>query len=275
MTYNLYIDVVFFINFVMDYLLLCILRIILKEKTTWLRMAAGSGAGALWACVVTVWPVLPRALEGLVTYTVISILMIKLSFQIKGAREVIKAVLGLYLSAVTLGGGIYALYQHTRAGYYVEQLIRGGGMDSASAAILLLCAAGVYTGLSGIWLVISEVRQRQSHIYSVTLSYQGRTETVSALLDTGNHLYEPVTHKPVHIVTAEVLEQLCEQVTAIIYIPYHAIGTEEGMLPGVFLDSMMVGQGEKKITITKPLVAISKQPLSPGGEYQMLLNEDL
>lgn len=275
MTYNLYIDVVFFINFVMDYLLLCILRIILKEKTTWLRMAAGSGAGALWACIVTVWPVLPRALEGLVTYTVISILMIKLSFQIKGVREVIKAVLGLYLSAVTLGGGIYALYQHTRAGYYVEQLIRGGGMDSAPAAILLLCAAGVYTGLNGIWLVISEVRQRQSHIYSVTLSYQGRTETVSALLDTGNHLYEPVTHKPVHIVTAEVLEGLCEQVTAIIYIPYHAIGTEEGILPGVFLDSMMVGQGEKKITITKPLVAISKQPLSPSGEYQMLLNEDL
>lgn len=275
MTYNLYIDVVFFINFVMDYLLLCILRIILKEKTTWLRMAAGSGAGALWACIVTVWPVLPRALEGLVTYTVISILMIKLSFQIKGVREVIKAVLGLYLSAVTLGGGIYALYQHTRAGYYVEQLIRGGGMDSAPAAILLLCAAGVYTGLNGIWLVISEVRQRQSHIYSVTLSYQGRTETVSALLDTGNHLYEPVTHKPVHIITAEVLEGLCEQVTAIIYIPYHAIGTEEGILPGVFLDSMMVGQGEKKITITKPLVAISKQPLSPSGEYQMLLNEDL
>lgn len=275
MTYNLYIDVLFCINFIMDCLLLAVVRRILKVDATALRIILGGALGAVWAVFIAVFPVFPVVLEAAVHYVVISGLMVSVAFRLRSWKEIVKAVLALYLAAVTLGGGMYALYQHTRVGYYVELVIRGNAVEAMPVYIFILLAAGTYFGVRCIWLNILEIRKRKSHLFQVVLYYQGKTETVTALMDTGNHLFEPVSHKPVHLITYEACRQLCESVSNVVYIPFQAVGTKNGLIPGVFLDRMEIEQEGEKKTVDKPLVAICRQPLSPGGEYQMLLHEDL
>lgn len=274
MTYNLYVDVLFLVNFIMDYTVLALLSVVLKVHATTRRMILGSAAGAGWAVFITAFPVLPGWLERLITYTVVSTLMVWITFRFQSLRELARGVCGLYLTAVTAGGAFYALYYHTRAGYYVELLIRGHMVQAMPLSIWILLIAGTYFGTKYLWCILLEARKRKKNYYQVTLYYRGRTEHVTALLDTGNHLYEPVTHKPVHVITYDACKYLCESISAIIYIPYHSLGTKDGMIPGVFLDAMEIEQDGQMTRIERPLVAISKESLSPGGEYQMLLHEE-
>lgn len=258
MTYNLYVDVFFVINFVMDFLILSILRSILKAHTTVFRTLLGGVIGALWSVFLVVCPVLPKILEIPLTYLGIGILMVKASFGTKGWRETGRALVGLYLTAVTAGGCIYLAYQK--------------GMP---VHIVALVITGAYFGTKFLWLNMLEMKKRQNHVYQVTLYYKGKSETVTAFMDTGNHLYEPASHKPVHILTYESLSRLCTHIPAVIYIPYQAVGVSDGLLPAIFLDSMEVFLDGKLQKIEKPLIAVYKKPLSPSGEYQMLLHEEL
>lgn len=275
MTYDLYVDVLFLVNFVMDFLLLTVLSKVMKLKGTVIRRVLSGMLGAGWAVFVVVWPVMPRVLEGMITYVLISGLMVKTAYRLKGMRDIGRAVLGLYLTAVTVGGMMYALYQHTKAGYYIEQVIRGNVAEAMPAYILILLMTGGFFGTKYLWLQMLDIKRKMNNIFLVTLYYRGKTEVVSALMDTGNHLYEPVTHKPVHVITYEACRQLCESVPAVVYIPFQSVGTKKGMMPGIYLDSMEVEQNGQLTTVQKPLVAICRQSLSPSGEYQMLLHEEI
>ena len=54
-------------------------------------------------------------------------------------------------------------------------------------------------------------------------------------------------------------------------IPYRAVGTENGMLPGVLFDRMEVMSEEcGSIWIERPIVAISKEPLFFGKDFTMM-----
>ena len=61
MAYDLYIDVLFLMNFLMDTLLLWTLRKILKYRGSPLRLFSGGLVGALWACAAALCPGMPPA----------------------------------------------------------------------------------------------------------------------------------------------------------------------------------------------------------------------
>ncbi|MFR5601920.1 MAG: sigma-E processing peptidase SpoIIGA, partial [Lachnospiraceae bacterium] len=162
----------------MDFLLLAVLRFILKYPFRPLRMLLGAGAGALWACVAAVFPVFPRILEMAVTYILVSGLMLWVSFGLTGIRELIKGIIGLYLSAVMLGGMMYALYQ---TGFFIQY-----GAEAIPMIILMLLALGSYFGIRFLWGITEETRKRRKYLCQVRLHYQDQEITVTALLDTGN-----------------------------------------------------------------------------------------
>lgn len=269
---NLYIDVLFCINFTMDFLALSIVRRGLRHRFRPWRMALSAGLGSAWAVFAAAFP-LPVWLEMPITYGAVSSLMVFISFDLRRPKEILQSVAALYLAAVVMAGAMEALYQHTAAGYYIEQFLRGNLRKAMPLFTFFLLAAGAWFGIqAGLWEVISMAGAR-SHFYEVTLYYKGREKKVRALLDTGNRLYEPVSRRPVHVVTYEAVKELCESVAGVVYIPFGSVGTR-GMLPGIFLDQMEVRQGNQVKVIKKPLIAVSKRALSKDGDYQMLLHEE-
>lgn len=275
MTYDLYIDVVFLVNFVMDYLLLVILRKILKLPGKSLRLIISSGLGALWACLTIVFPVLPLWLEGLITYFGVSSLMVIIAFKMREVRQIGKAVAGLYLTTVMVSGLGYFLYEHTKTGYNSVLYFYGVQGKKMPVFIFLLLIAGSYFGIRFVWNIILGERRQNENLYSVILHYRGRTQSLTALLDTGNRLREPVSQRPVNVVTYQACREICERVSNLLFIPYQAVGTKQGMLPAVKFDEMEILDGEHKVIIKEPLIAIAAEPLSADGRYQMLLHAEM
>lgn len=277
MTYTVYIDVVFGVNAIMDFVVLAILNRILRSGAGWGRIVSGAVIGAVWACAVSLLPGLPAWGRAAGTYVAVSALMAAVAFRPKGIKALGKAVLGMYAVAAALGGTMLALYQHTRAGYYLELLIRGeriGGLPAVSWVFLSLGSAAAVYGLSGALRDYARSRIDSRRYLEVKLGYQGREARLTALLDTGNCLREPVSGRPVHVVTAAALSELCPRVPGVIYVPYRAVGTSNGLLPAIFMDWMEVELDHKRYRFDRPLVAVIRESLSPAGKYQMLLQQE-
>lgn len=272
--YELYIDVVFLINLIMDLLLMSMARRMMKAQTTMVRIVLGSAVGAAGACLVIVWPVFLGLGELILAGVVLGGLMVKIGFHTKGVQELARGILSLVFVSVTMGGLMGVLYQHTYAGYYVEQLIRGNTAEGMPLLIWLFLAAGSWYGCKYLWIFALEVKRRQQHLYQVTLVCKERSLTFPGFLDTGNHLHEPVSGHPVHVVSKAVWAVCYQEGDPICLIPYHTIGSEEGFMPGMFLESMKI-QGEKECReIDRPLIAVSPHPVNRDGSYEILLNEE-
>ena len=277
MTYRVYIDVILIVNGVMDGILLAILNRILGAGAGTGRIVLGAVPGALWACAAALLPGMPLFLRFLGTGMVVPGLMVWTAFRPRGAKQLGRAVAGLYLTAAAAGGVAEFLYEHTRAGFYLELLLRG----ERAAGILLLCwlltAAG---GMAGAWVLLENAaemlkkRFRKRTYCQAVLCFQGKEVRVRGLLDTGNCLKEPVSGCPVHVASAQVMLKLCPRIRGVIFVPYRAVGTKSGILPAVRLDWMKVEMDDGEYCFSHPLVAASREPLSGRGDYDLLLQQE-
>ena len=103
---------------------------------------------------------------------------------------------------------------------------------------------------------------------------------VTALLDTGNRLYEPATKKPVSIGERDTLLALFpeeeEETEGFFLIPYHSIGGE-GVLKGKLLPEMaaVLEDGREVPCPGGPfLIALKEGRISPNADCQLILHGD-
>lgn len=276
MVYTVYIDVVFAVNTIMDMVVLAILNRVLSYRTTKRRLLAGAVIGGIWSCVVSVAPGLPPVVEILGTYVAVSSLMAIAAYHLSDVREVVKSVAGIYLVSVVLGGVMLMLYEHTKAGYYAVRILQAGeGLGIPLLAWMFMIAGSVlacYGFSGGIRGLIRSMAHRRD-LCKVILKYGEKEEAVTGLMDTGNLLREPVSGQPVHVAAYSLMRRLCPSVKGVVFVPYQSVGTSHGILPAVYIDRMEVEQEGRKYCLEKPLVAITKQSLSPSGEYQILIQK--
>ena len=104
MYYELYIDVYFLINLVMDYLLLLLVRSILKCTATHLRMLLGGLTGAAGACGIVLLPASLLIGKLILTYGILPVCMVKIGLQLKGKKLMVKGIVLFYLVSFLTGG---------------------------------------------------------------------------------------------------------------------------------------------------------------------------
>lgn len=194
-------------------------------------------------------------------------------------------------------GGIFLLLSCTLAGAVLLMGRAGVGyLTTASgfpvswqdARLLMLCGAGEYALVS----ILTEHTSNRKATAAVLLSSQGRTVLLRTLLDTGNLLKDPLTGQKVLIAEYDAVsallppsERLNREVfsnpvahsdrlgtqwgrTRLRLLPYHALGTERGLLLAVRVDRM-----EANGTVWEnQLVAVTGQRLSENGRYQGILH---
>lgn len=140
------------------------------------------------------------------------------------------------------------------------------------AAVLAYMAADILIDKRRKRMVLEECRAE------ITLEDQGERWELTGLVDTGNHLTEPLTGRPVSILDwqeAEKMARFCriqQEENGYLYIPFHSVGTEKGWMMGMVMDAMIIRYQEKEIRINHPVLAVSREKLSPGDRYQMIVN---
>lgn len=265
MTETLYLDLFFLVNLFADLYLLFLTGMILREPVRRRKgqLFLGAAVGAAVGCVLVFFPKLPLPVWILLELAIPALLMTQVAFGRCSLLETLRRVTVLGLTAVLSGGVFAALEATKRAWELTPWTFREFGLALSAAGGMLL--AGMVILKNGITL--------RNSLYEVTLHYQGKQKTVLALLDTGNQLYEPYGHQPVHILEKNAWPELPEPVFKVIYIPFCSVGNEHGILPAVRMERMEVRQrGEKIRVLEHPWVAISETPLSVRHQYEMLLH---
>lgn len=261
MTYNLYADVILANNFTMDFLLLSVVRKVMKLEKRKGGIFLASLAGAVYALAVMLVPFPIFFLQFFATYAVMSALMVLIAFRVRKPREILRAVAGLYLAAVMAAGFL--------------QLFEGLGGDRTSLLFYGAAAAGSIWLTMVLWKAAAGGAVQSGHLYQVTLYYRGKSGTFTGFLDTGNRLTEPVSGKPVSILSADSAKELFSRVDGVLYVPFRTVGREGGVIPAVRADRMEIREDGRNTVIENPYIALSKEPLSQAGAYQILLNEKL
>lgn len=256
MHYELYIDLFFLVNFLMDYFLLLMVGKMLKCRIRRLRIAAGSGLGAFLTCIFIVF--LRGKLWRLVLFHgVMSLSLLKTGLEIKEKRTLVKAWILLYVSAFLLGGILNVFQPYVRVGI-----------------VFLVLAFGGYHLSLGIWNLLSYFHRNKSGSCKVRLYRNHKEYEVYAMIDTGNRLRDPLTGRPVHVIAGEMAEKFdCGDLKSARVITYRSIGKENGTMPVLTMDCMCCWCEQEEKWVEKPLVAVSEnQELS--GVYEMILNPD-
>ena len=109
MVYRVYIDVIFAVNLFMDLAVLAMLNRLFSYRADLKHMIRGAVLGAVWACVLAVFPETPLLLQMFGTYVAVGSLMAVTAYGIRSRKELIRAVGGIYLISVVLGGVMLAL----------------------------------------------------------------------------------------------------------------------------------------------------------------------
>lgn len=263
---EIYLDVIFLENFLMDYILLSLTGKILQKHKKRPGMVAAAILGAAYTSVYTLAGVGQMSVVFQIMLPTVMYLMIRCAFEeSRGKKGMMCVATCLALSFIT--GGILSWAEQT---FRCVRQFRGKCM-TATGAILFgyMFVSGWLEGVRERWF------QKKNHL-PVCIRFGNRQIQCRGLMDTGNSLYEPVTGRPVVIVERELLTQnhilLPEGFFA---IPYHAIGTQKGILKGVLADELEIPeqQGEKRWQ--KVMLGIYEGKISQKDEYQVILHPKL
>lgn len=251
---KVYVDVVAFLNFLVDYLLILGTNRLSGFPPDYGRSAAAAGLGGIYggACLLPGF----SFLSGIFWRVVILCLIAVVAF-------------GLNQSALRRGG-VFVLLSMALGGIAV-------GMGQRNVPVLLLSAF-----LTWLLCSISFQGHAGSREYiPVKLCWEDRELHVIALKDTGNTLSDPLTGEQVLVAGADVAKKLLDLTAqqlqhpvetlaaaglpGLRLIPYRAVGQPGAMLLAVRFQNAMIGNRK-----AQPLVAFAPEVIARGEMYQML-----
>lgn len=269
MYYELYIDLFFLENFMMDSILLLFVRSVFGKKSFTIRTFTAGVIAAVFSCVVIVIR-MPEAVKCFCNYCIIPIVMIWLGVKISNIVQLFEGVLLLYFTAICLGG--------------IMQLFRPymGIVSVMYVSALMGCFI-----LKMSWNLLTREGNLQKRCCQVVLYDETKKWDIRAMIDTGNMLQDPAGQKPVHIISKKMAEKIygTKMVEELLeyslskeneekwmkkklhYIPCQTIqGTH--LLPVVTMEKMEIIQ-KSIIEIQMPQIGIG---IMEETDYQMIVN---
>lgn len=278
----IYVDTLFLLNAVIDYLLLLASAKLAGEPLCRVRFGLGALLGGGYA-VALFLPGMGFLYHPLCRIAA-AVLMVLTAFS--KSRRLLRQILIFFALACGFGGGVLAVSLLGGRG-----LTLGAGVfySSVDLKIVLASAAGCYGILTLLFHRWGRHSLQKGELEQITLRFFDEEIALTALRDTGNTLTDPVSGRPALVAHWERLEELFrsggglgrdevqDPVGALErlnrqwpgrfrLLPYRAVGVDRGLLLAVRVDEVRVG-GEVQRGV---LVAISPNPVSDGGNYQVL-----
>ena len=274
---TVYVDSLFTLNFIIDYLLLLCTAKVSGVSYRRRRYAAAAALGAAYAVAA----VLPAAawLGSAPMKLALGGGMALIAYG--GERRFFRCAVTFLAVSAAFGGAVWA------AGMLAGGS-GGGAYVPVSSRVLALSFAVSYAAVSLVYRRSGQRAERQ--LVTLTVSFGGRSVALRALRDTGNGLYDPISGKSVAVAEGTALLPLlpegaaaalavpdaAAQLTALRalpgcagrfrLIPYSAVGTGSALLTAFRPDSADVDGAD-----TDALLAISPNRLSHTGEHEAII----
>lgn len=195
---KIYVDLIFFINFILDLLLLISVSLILRRNVRIIKLILGALIGSL-----TIF-ILFTNINSFTLFFIkvlISIIMILVSFGFKNVKYFINNLVYLYLISIVLAGALYFI--NNSFSYKNTGLIFINNGFSINLFLVIILSPTI------IFMYIKNQRKQKeelSNYYEVTITFlNGLTKNLTGFLDTGNNLYDPYKKRPIIIINKDIL----------------------------------------------------------------------
>lgn len=259
---KIYVDLLLFLNFAFDFLLLLSVSILLRRNVSINRVISGAFVGSLSILFLFI-PISTITLFFLKIG--ISILMIGCAFGYRNMKYTIRNFTYLYITSIVLGGFLYFLnvqfsYQQKGLVFYHKGL-------SINYIVLIIFAPII------LYLYVKQglyLKQNYNHYYKVNLYLKNhKSIRLNAFLDTGNVLEDPYFHRPVILINKKSMIYDINEF-GMILVPYKTVGGD-GFLKCFPAEKIKIG---KKEYHCKFLVGIMEMPIHLDG-VDCILNKKI
>lgn len=277
-----YVDVLVIVNLFVNYALLLCSSLIMKRRISNLRLLLGALTGSVYGLVIFL-PNMSAAVELLLRLAA-SGLIVLASFGYKGFRSFIRCFLSFFAVAFAFGGIMLTLWVTVAP---VGMIYNNGAVYfDIDLPVLAVSTVVCFTVVS----LISRFTARRApvnSVYTLTVSYNGKSTSGTALCDTGNSLKESFSGLPVIIGEYEGLSAVMPEAVKNYYEnPAKLSATGEirmiicktvsgsGILPSFKPDEIQIKSLSRCIKTSEVYIAVTKNRLA-GGEFDFILNSEI
>lgn len=267
MYYKLYLDSFFILQATGNLYLLSLAGKILGCTATHGRICLGASAGAAAACLAVCIPAGPVGARMLASAVPVSMCMLYLTYRISDRRNLIHG------SLVMAGCGFFS----GSVMIWIMNRLRTVLNGRYSMIVTLVSGYLAYRILAR---VIGGIQHRKISCVrkvSVYVPALQRSMEMQALLDTGNHLADPLSGAPVCVVSKKLAKELqsCFRPEKYHVIPYRSVGKESGILNAWELPELMIEDRGRKIRKEHVITAVCDTGISEESVCQMILHPRL
>jgi stage II sporulation protein GA (sporulation sigma-E factor processing peptidase) len=293
---TIYLDVIWFLNFCIDALLLMLTAIILKRKWITWRIICSSLLGSSYVLLLFINTDY-NVYHPLVKF-LLSILIIWICFGYKRFSYFVQGLCMFYFVTFITGGGIVGLHYFLQSDVEVMGGMiktRSSGMGDPVSWLFVFIAFPL------LWLFTKrridhiEVKKvRYDQIVSVEIMIDSTVFKAKGLIDSGNQLHDPISKVPVMILDMTQFQQqfpneIIERSKDILslgeesaeshpwenrlrLIPYRSVGQSSQFLMALKPDKVKIHNDNEEYVTSKTLVGLSYTNLSSEGEYNAIIH---
>lgn len=293
----MYVDVLLFENFIIDFFILSITSRFSRLKTTTWKLMLGSAIGALY--IVTFFFPSLKFFLTLSIKIAVSILMIIVVFSPERFRDFFKVLSVFYIISFAFGGAVFSLFYFIGEGNIINGVFV---IKNFPSSILITGLALGYLLLTFCWDYIKNKIINEELIYDVIIELDNKTAEINAILDTGNSLKDPLSNFPVIVAEYEAIKGLLPNKLSVIFnnnmndidfeqlyktlggiglafkirlIPFTSLGKQNGILVGIKPDVVKLSGNKYEKIVKDVIIAIYNRRISKNGEYSALLYPEI
>ena len=279
---TVYLDVILIENLCMNYIILFATGYIMKLKIKHLRIILSSTIGGVYA-IISYMDIIP-VYSTLIAKVILSISMVYIAYYPKNIKLCLKELLLFYLVSFVFGGCAFALL------YIIKPqniLMKNGvyiGTYPVKVAII-----GALVGFIITYLAFKLIKGRitkKNVFYEVTIIFKEKIVEVTAMLDTGNLLKDPISQTPVMLDSIEKAlggdenieidtKERNEYFSRFRIIPFKSIGKQNGMLIGFKADKIKIDINDNVEDLKNIIIGIYNGKFSKSEKYSALIGLDI
>ncbi len=272
----IYVDMLLFLNLVIDYVLVCGCARVLQLPAVRGRMIAAAAVGALSSLAILL-PPMPTVLSLLCKLGT-ALLMVPIAFACPSFGRFCKAVITLFVLSALFAGvcnGLYLLFAPSAV------MVQSGIVYMPIPPLLLLILITVSYGVLCLYDRITRQRLAKDAAYRLEIRHGDERVMLYALYDSGHHLRDSFSGAPVIIVERAALGALQMQAQPALagavsspmrYIPFSSIGGS-GVLPSFRPQEVLLHSGGKTVALDPVWVAVCEH--LGKGDYRALIGPDI
>ena len=295
---TIYIDAIWFLNWIFDTSLLVWTAVLLKTRIKWIRMVVGGLVGSLiiWL-YVTPYSYLA---DQIWFKCMFSILMVLTAFGFRSLRAFIKKIVTLYGVTFTFGGILFG--SHNFFSFKVTEYF-GGFTNGTGSFGDPVSWVFVTIGFPLAWYfskrhinILDLAKWNKEQRVTMFVEINGIEFKSEGFVDTGNQLLDPLSGSPVAIISLYERDNLLPpSVTKLIekgvqnmdvdfaefpdgwqekmrIIPCKVVGNESQLLIGFKPDALSIEAANERRSVHKCLISFTMQQLSGEGLFDSIVH---